>query len=155
MLVGRHFNPCLPTSIPRCLAVEEGLIEFRTSVPNREAETEGMGLRHLAVRVDTTDPVELWLIRLRPAARTRYLLALRAFLTFCGHGFYSVLQAAEQDRHQVHERLKAFIASMPSVWADRAFAYAAIRSYFSRNHASLPSDPGYEVGGERDRWWVG
>lgn len=108
----------------------------------------------LAVRADTTDPVELWLIRLRPAARPRYLATLRAFLTYSGHSVESVIEAAQRDRYAIHEALKSFVASLPDSWTEHEFAYAAIRSFFSRCRIFLPTDPGYEVGGKKEQWWL-
>jgi len=113
-----------------------------------------MGSITLAVRADTTDPVELWLIRLRPAARPRYLALLQAFLAYAGHSVESALEAAQADRYAMHECIQAFVASQPDVWSEREFAYAGVRSFFSRCRIFLPTDPGYAVGGQKDRWWL-
>jgi hypothetical protein len=104
--------------------------------------------------VDTADPVELWLIRLRPAARPRYLAMLRSFLSFCDVTVEDAIQEARQDRHEMHESVKSFVASLPDLWTEREFAYAAIRSFFSRCRIYLPTDPGYRVGGQKERWWL-
>ena len=108
----------------------------------------------LAVRADTADPVELWLIRLRPAARPRYLATLRLFLDFGDQGVEEAIEAAKRDRHKMHEMLKSFVASLPDSWTEREFAYAAIRSFFSRCRIFLPTEPGYQVGGKKERWWL-
>ncbi|SRR6266545_6917415 len=112
------------------------------------------GRANLAVRVHTTDPVELWLIRLRPKARPRYLAMLYAFLDYSGHGVDSLVEAARRDRRTMHETVKSFIASRPDSWAEREFAYSAMRSFFSRCRVFLPTDPGYDVGGRRESWWL-
>jgi hypothetical protein len=109
----------------------------------------------LAVRVNTDDPVELWLIRLRPGARPRYLAMLEAFLEFGGHTVSSAIEAARDDRHDMLERVKAFIASRADDRAEREFAYSALQSFFTRARIYLPTDPGYSVGGRRERWWLG
>jgi hypothetical protein len=109
----------------------------------------------LAVRVDTNDPVELWLIRLRPGARSRYLTLLQAFLDHGGHTVTSAIDAARRDRHAMFESVKAFIAALPDVSAEREFAYSALQSFFTRCRIHLPTNPGYTVGGLRERWWLG
>jgi hypothetical protein len=115
-------------------------------VPDRSA---------LAVRAHTADPVELWLIRLRPGARARYLALLEAFLEHGGHTVSSAIEAAREDRHATFELVKVFIASLPDVRAEREFAYSALQSFFTRSRIYLPTDPGYAVGGCRERWWLG
>jgi hypothetical protein len=109
----------------------------------------------LAVRANTADPVELWLMRLRPGARTRYLAMLRAFLDHAGHTVTSAIAAAREDRHATFELVRAFIASLPAVSAEREFAYSALQSFFTRCRIHLPTDPGYVVGGLEERWWLG
>jgi hypothetical protein len=115
----------------------------------------GTDISALAVRANTADPVELWLIRLRPGARTRYLAMLQAFLTHGGHTVTSAIEAACRDRHVMFELVKAFIASLPDVSAEREFAYSALQSFFTRCRIHLPTDPGYAVGGVKERWWLG
>jgi hypothetical protein len=109
----------------------------------------------LAVRTNTDDPVELWLIRLRPGARSRYLALFRAFLDHGGHTVTSAIEAARLDRQAMFELVKAFIAALPDVSAEREFAYSALQSFFTRCRIHLPTDPGYTVGGLRERWWLG
>ena len=110
---------------------------------------------HLAVRASTTDPIELWLVRLRPGARARYLAMLRAFLARSGHTEASVVDAARADRHAMYELVKAFIASLPDSRSEREFAYSALQSFFTRCRVFLPTDPGYSVGGRKESWWLG
>ena len=111
-------------------------------------------LPNLAVPVHTTDPVVLWLVRLRLKARPRYLTILEAFLDYSGHRVDSLVEAARLDRHTMHETVKSFIASRLDSRAEREFAYSALRSFFTRCRVFLPTDPDYDVGGRSERWWL-
>jgi hypothetical protein len=79
---------------------------------------------------------------------------LNAFLDFGGYTTTSAIEAARENRHAMHETVKAFIGSLPDDWAQRAFAYSGLRAFFSRCRIYLPTDPSYEVGGRREEWWL-
>lgn len=111
----------------------------------------------LAVRADTTDPVELWLVRLNPQARTRFLNLLYDFLDRFGYGPLTATTAiadARQAPFAMCERIQEYIAAQPDCRETRMFAFAGLRSFFSRARIFLPSDPFYDPGGKTDEWWV-
>lgn len=111
----------------------------------------------LAVRADTTDPVELWLVRLNPQARPRFLCLLYDFLEQYGYGPLTATTAiadAKRNPPAMWDKIKAYIAAQPDCRQTRLFAHSGLRSFFSRARVFLPSDPAYDPGGKPDEWWV-
>lgn len=111
----------------------------------------------LAVRADTTDPVELWLVRLNPQARPRFLTLLYSFLDYCGYDPLTVSQVlaeANQDPWKMYQTIKAYVVTFSELRAERVFAYTGLRSFFSRCRIYLPSESYYDPGGKVEEWWL-
>lgn len=111
----------------------------------------------LAVRADTTDPVELWLVRLNPQARPRFLTLLYGFLDYCGYdppAVSQILAEAAQDPWKMYQTIKAYTAALSEFRTERVFAYTGLRSFFSRCRIYLPSESHYDPGGRLDEWWL-
>ncbi|MCC7163809.1 MAG: hypothetical protein IT331_15040 [Anaerolineae bacterium] len=99
----------------------------------------------------------MWLVRLNPQARTRFLTLLYEFLEWSGYGPLTATAAiadAKQNPPAMWGKLKAYIAVQPDCRETRMFALAGLRSFFSRARVFLPSDPFYDPGGKIDEWWL-
>ncbi len=99
--------------------------------------------------------VLLWLTRIRPSSRARYLQTLRSFLDWSGLCTPSAaVDAAGRDRTAVHEVLCKFTEHACVQRSDRLFAYAAVRSFLARARVPLPNEASFDPGGATDEWWV-
>jgi len=97
----------------------------------------------------------LWLTRIRPQSRARYLAALSDFLGWAGiDGPDDALRASLSDAVTMQQVVRKYVLQVDERRSERLFTYSAIRSFFARGHAPLPGDISFDVGGSTSSWWV-
>lgn len=102
-----------------------------------------------------TRSVLLWLTRIRPQSRSRYLGVLNDFLLWSGLDTPDqALRDAGSDARGMRQVVRKYVLAVDERRTERLFAYAALRSFFARAHCPLPGDIGFDVGGTTSQWWV-
>lgn len=102
-----------------------------------------------------TRSVLLWLTRIRPQSRSRYLDLLNDFLLWSGlETPDQALRDARSDARGMQEVVRKYVLAVDERRTERLFAYSALRSFFARAHYPLPGDIGFDVGGTTSQWWV-
>jgi len=104
---------------------------------------------------DDTRSLLLWLTRIRPQSRARYLSLLTDFLAWSGIDSPDrALQHARSDAAGTRQIVRKYVLEVDDRRSERLFAYSALRSFFARGHCPLPGDASFDVGGMTSSWWV-